>query len=72
MISIATPVIGLISLLIVGLAFSGALESVYTIVMNNDDYSHGSLLPFLAGYLIWIRKDQIEALLRKPTAQAFF
>lgn len=67
MTSIGAPAIALISLIVVGLAFSGALESVYTIVMSNDDYSHGSLLPVLAAYLIWIRKDQIVALLNRPT-----
>ncbi len=49
-----------VSIAILVFAFFEVLAKIYDIAMNNDDYSHGLLLPFVAAYLVWIRKDEIS------------
>lgn len=33
---------------------------------NDDNYSHGFLIPFIAGYMIWHQKDELVKYDRKP------
>lgn len=35
--------------------------------LNNDNYSHGFLIPFIAGYLIWQRRKRLSRLMLKPS-----
>ena len=58
----------LVALALLGLGFSEALAKIYDIAMNNDDYSHGLLLPLVTGYLVWIRKEEITETLSNLTA----
>lgn len=34
---------------------------------TNNNYSHGFLVPFIAGYMIWQKKDQLAQLVAKPS-----
>lgn len=38
---------------------------------TNDNYSHGFLVPFITGYLIWIKKDKISEITIKPERYGF-
>ncbi len=33
---------------------------------RNDDYSIGALVPFLAGYLVWRNRDELQAIAARP------
>jgi len=33
---------------------------------NDDNYSHGFLIPFIAGYMIWQKKAELEKIVSKP------
>ena len=35
---------------------------------DTEEYSHGSLIPFIAAFLIWQQKDELEAVLRREGA----
>ncbi len=35
--------------------------------ITNDNYSHGFLIPFISGYMIWQKKEQLEKLSIKPS-----
>ncbi len=34
---------------------------------NDDNYSHGFLVPFIVGYLVWTKKDELRKLVPKPS-----
>ncbi len=34
---------------------------------SDPDYSHGFLVPFLSAYLIWLRRDKLAAVVRRPS-----
>jgi exosortase len=34
---------------------------------TDDNYSHGFLIPFIAGYMIWQKKEELTELLAKPS-----
>lgn len=36
---------------------------------NDDNYSHGFLVPFIVGYLVWTKKEQLQKLQPKPSNQ---
>lgn len=35
---------------------------------NDPDYSHGFLVPFLSAYLIWMRRDRLHQVPRRPSS----
>lgn len=35
---------------------------------NDDNYSHGFLVPFIVGYLVWTKKDKLQQLIPKPSS----
>jgi len=39
---------------------------------HDDNYSHGFLIPFIAGYMIWQKKDQLERIDKVPTNWGLF
>lgn len=39
---------------------------------TNDNYSHGFLVPFIVGYMIWQKKDQLARLVIKPSNVGFW
>ena len=44
-------------------------EVIYEMVMdwyNDENYSHGFLIPVISGYLLWQRKDDLTAVVIKP------
>ena len=57
----ANSLIMLLAFAVLGYACQGALLKIADIAYNNDDFSHGLLLPFITAYLIWDRKDSIAA-----------
>ena len=34
---------------------------------NEDEYSHGFLIPLVSGYLVWTKRDELKATAIKPT-----
>lgn len=48
--------------------FYPTLKEIALICWNDDDYSHGLLLPFVAGYMIWDRREQIFSRIRKASS----
>ncbi|HQH26400.1 MAG TPA: exosortase [Oligoflexia bacterium] len=56
----------------IGLAvlFYPTLRDVAEICWNYEDYSHGLLLPFITGYLIWCRREEIAERLPVDNASA--
>lgn len=43
------------------------LKEIATICLEDDDYSHGILLPFVTVYLFWIRREEFRAVLAQTT-----
>lgn len=39
---------------------------------NDDNYSHGFLVPFIVGYLVWTKKDQLRQLQPEPSGSGLF
>lgn len=50
--------------------FYPTLREIALICWNDDDYSHGLLLPFIAGYMIWDKREQIFTRIRKADEDA--
>ncbi len=42
--------------------FSSALQTLFSAVIHRDGSSHGIFVPFLAGYILWLRLDKIKKL----------
>lgn len=45
-------------------------EIIYEMVMDwyiDPNYSHGFLIPFISGYILWQRKDTVKAVLSTPS-----
>jgi len=51
--------LALATLGVIGYLFYPTLKDIAMICWNDDDYSHGLLLPIVAVYMIWDRKDVI-------------
>jgi len=34
---------------------------------NDDNFSHGFLIPFIAGYMIWLKKEELKLIVVKPS-----
>src|SRR3990167_7059258 len=47
-------------LMVLAIAFGGEAESLYSAWQNHEEYSHGFLIPFIALFLIYQKKDQLE------------
>lgn len=53
--------------LLLGYLFWPALKDIARVCWTDDDYSHGLLLPFVALYMIWDRREAIGEKLRVAT-----
>jgi hypothetical protein len=57
-----------------GLAISFAIAFAYAIVLvklfrdwwNDENYSHGLLIPFIIGYIIWAQRDRLARTTAHP------
>ncbi len=50
-------------------------DTIYNVVMqwyNDENYSHGFLIPFVSGYLLWQRKDDLKDVVLKPSNIGIF
>ena len=57
-------------LLGVGIAIYGsALEALFAAVIHRQDSSHGVFVPFISGYLLWVKVDKIKEL--RPQTSLF-
>src|SRR5438445_8925473 len=39
---------------------------------DNPDYSHGLLVPFAVGYLLWEKRDKLRGMAPKPSVTGLF
>lgn len=54
----------------VGIAvYSSALQALFTAVLHREGSSHGVFVPFISGYLLWVKFDKIKEL--KPQTNLF-
>lgn len=58
------PLVGALIFFVIALILSnqGELVHVWRWWMERPEYSHGVIMPFLSGFLIWQQKDQLEKL----------
>jgi exosortase len=54
--------------ILIALLFGDTIVQTFKICMNDDDYSHGTLLPFISAYLIWDRREEFKILLARGVA----
>ena len=52
--------LALFSFVAIGFLFYSTLKEIALICYNDDDYSHGLLLPIVSLYMIWDQKDYIK------------
>ena len=59
---------GLFALLVLGIAgiYAGIFQKLYLDWMNDPNYSHGLLVPFISGYFVWQQRQKLEELEVKP------
>jgi exosortase D (VPLPA-CTERM-specific) len=55
-----------VSALGLGLAFRPALTDLYASWMSREEYSFGILVPFIAAFLLWQRRDRLAAIRFEP------
>ena len=46
--------------------YSGIFQNLYLAWMDDPNYSHGLLVPFISGYFIWQQRQKLESLEVKP------
>ena len=57
----STPAWGLaIALAVVAAMFYPAVDRMVDVWLSREEYSHGVLIPLIALFLVWQRKDAIE------------
>src|SRR5690349_5789978 len=56
-------IVGLIALV----AFSGGLLNLVERWSRQEEYSHGFLIPFVAAWLLWSRRDAVAASVGEPS-----
>jgi exosortase len=50
-------------------------DTVYEVVLdwyNDENYSHGFLIPFIAGYILWQKRDRLKDIVIKPSYAGIF
>ena len=63
-ISIPYALLAIVVFGLLGYLFFPTLKEIALICWNDDDYSHGVLLPFVAAYMIWDRREIISQRIR--------
>src|SRR5262245_54066922 len=63
---IRVGLIGLVGILIVLVAFGSTLLQLVDRWSNQEEYSHGFLVPVVAVWLFWIRRDALRASVGRP------
>ncbi len=56
------------AVLILGICviYAQIFQGLYFDLLNDDNYSHGFLVPLISGYFIWQNKDELEKLAFRP------
>jgi exosortase len=62
----------LVLTILVGILYRGVLGELVFEWWDNPDYSHGLLLPFVIGFLIWNRREQLAAIAPVPRDLGLF
>jgi exosortase D (VPLPA-CTERM-specific) len=60
-------VLGLITALLAAIAFRGALLELVRRWTNQEEYSHGFLIPLVVAWLLWTRRDALLASIGRPS-----
>ena len=58
--------IALAAVLLLAVGFHDSIVKMFTLWMDTEEYSHGIILPFLAGYLIWKRRADLAQVVWQP------
>jgi exosortase D (VPLPA-CTERM-specific) len=59
--------LGLIALVILVVSFSGALRELVHRWDRQEEYSHGYLIPLIAAWLLWTRRDALRSSIGQPS-----
>jgi exosortase D (VPLPA-CTERM-specific) len=65
--ALRTWALGLIAALLVAIAFRGALLELVRRWTSQEEYSHGFLIPLVAAWLLWTRRDALLASVGRPS-----
>ncbi|WP_245555006.1 exosortase A [Geopsychrobacter electrodiphilus] len=52
--------------------YSGIFEKLFFDWLNDPNYSHGLLVPFISGYFVWQQRHKLEQLPPKPANSGLF
>ena len=65
---------GLFIILLLGIAvvYAGIFQNLYLDWMDDPNYSHGLLVPFISGYFVWQQREKLENLKIKPLNSGIF
>ena len=55
------------SILVAFIGFSGGLKELLRRWTVQEEYSHGFLIPVIAAWLLWTRRDALRASIGKPS-----
>jgi len=72
LLSVKQTVFFSIALLLAVVAYWGGLSEAVTRWGNQEEYSHGFLIPFVSLYILWEKKAQIQAALGPPLWSGLF
>lgn len=53
-----------------GIAYARVFSSLVRAWLDNEIYRHGFLVPFIAGYLVWVNRRQLRSLEARPSILA--
>jgi exosortase D (VPLPA-CTERM-specific) len=65
--AIRTSLLVSVAVLVALIAFSGALWELVTRWSRQEEYSHGFLIPIMAGWMLWARRDALRAAMARPS-----
>ncbi len=51
----------------IGVVYALIFQGLYWDWMNDENYSHGVLVPLIAGYFIWQQRDELQRISIRPT-----
>ena len=65
---------GLFVILLLGIAgiYAGIFQNLYLDWMDDPNYSHGLLVPFISGYFVWQQREKLENLKVKSANSGIF